>query len=87
MEAYKLLGRMEQVRWEPPVLSFIVERHGETVNGSTRAELQHWEVAVENRTARIVKTGQRQLKPMAPDRQVERGGLLGQVGRGSIPSR
>ena len=66
MKAHKLLGRMEQIRWESPILSFVIERHGGTVCRSTRAELQHWEVDVENWTARIVKTGQRQLTKMAP---------------------
>jgi hypothetical protein len=66
MQAYKLLGRMEQVRWQPPILSFVLERHGGRVMGSTRAELQHWEVDLETRTVRIGKTGHRQLESMAP---------------------
>ena len=65
MEGYKLLGRMEDVTWQPPALRFVIERHGGTVLGSTRAELQHWEVNVEHKTAVIVKCGHRQLKPMA----------------------
>ncbi|MEK6259019.1 MAG: hypothetical protein AABP62_10430 [Planctomycetota bacterium] len=66
MEAYKLLGRMENVQWNSPVLTFTIERHGGTVNGSTRAELQHWEVNLDEQTACIVKEGHRQLEPMAP---------------------
>jgi hypothetical protein len=65
MEGYKLLGRMEDVGWQPPTLTFTVERHGGTVMGSSRAELQHWEVHVEQKTAAVVKCGHRQLKPMA----------------------
>jgi hypothetical protein len=65
MEGNKLLGRMEDVTWQPPKLTFSIERHGGTVMGSTRAELQHWEVNVEKKTAVIVKCGHRQLKPMA----------------------
>jgi len=65
MEGRKLLGRMESVCWEPPILTFIIERHGGTVCGSTRAELQHWEVDLDRMTATIVKTGQRQIAPMA----------------------
>ena len=65
MNGAKLLGRMERVRWNPPILFFVIERHGGTVNGSTRGELQHWEVDLDNWTARITKTGHRQLKPMA----------------------
>lgn len=66
MEGYKLLGRMEDVAWTPPVLSFVLERHGGTVCGSSRAELQHWAVDLDARTATITRSGHRQLKPMAP---------------------
>lgn len=66
MEGYKLLGRMESVHWQSPILRFKIERHGGTVNGSTRAELQHWEVNLDDQTAYIVKEGHRQLKTMAP---------------------
>jgi hypothetical protein len=38
MNASKL-ARMEAVRWEPPILSFTIERHGATALGSTRAEV------------------------------------------------
>ena len=65
MAGHKLLARMEDVTWNPPVLRFVIERHGGTVLGSTRAELQHWEVNVEKKTAVIVKHGHRQLEPMA----------------------
>jgi hypothetical protein len=66
MEGSKLLGRMEDVRWQPPILSFIIERHGGTVCGSTRAELHHWEVDLDKGSARIVKVSHRQLVTMAP---------------------
>jgi hypothetical protein len=66
MEAYKLHQRMEDVRWQPPILFFVIERHGGTVLGSTRAELQHWEVDLDKSSAEIVGQGHRQLKPMAP---------------------
>jgi hypothetical protein len=66
MKDDKLLGRMENVQWQSPILKFTIERHGGTVNGSTRAELQHWEIDLDNRTACIVKEGHRQLQTMAP---------------------
>lgn len=66
MEGYKLLGRMESVGWHSPVLSFVIERHGGTVKGSTRAELQHWEINLHDQTACIIKEGHRQLEAMAP---------------------
>jgi hypothetical protein len=65
MESYKLLKRLEQVRWEPPQIKFVIERHGRTVVGSSRADLQHWVVDVEKATAFIEKTGHRQLYRMA----------------------
>jgi hypothetical protein len=40
MRGYKLLGRMEDVRWDPPTIRFAIERHGATTLGSTRAEVQ-----------------------------------------------
>lgn len=39
---YKVQGRMEKIAWEPPILSFQIERHGGTVLGSTRADLHTW---------------------------------------------
>ena len=65
MEGWKLLGRMEEVVWKLPILSFAIERHGGTAMGSSRAELQHWELDIRQRTAHIVKHGHRQLGPMA----------------------
>jgi hypothetical protein len=60
------LGRIESPSWNPPVLSFTIERHGGTMLGSTRAELQTWEVDLDQRTACVAWTTHRQLKPMAP---------------------
>jgi hypothetical protein len=37
-DGYKLLNRTEDLAWEPPTLSFCIERHGDTVMGSSRAE-------------------------------------------------
>ena len=56
---------MEGVEWNPPNLSFQIERHGGTVNGSSRAEMQHWEIDVVKETRSLVRTGYRQLKAMA----------------------
>jgi hypothetical protein len=60
------LFRAENLRWKPPILTFQLERHGGTVNGSSRAELHYWHVDLEQSTATIDKTGRRQLKKMAP---------------------
>jgi hypothetical protein len=52
---------MEDVAWQPPKLSFAVERHGGMVMGSTRADVQHWEVDLEKRTTSLAKAGRRQV--------------------------
>ena len=62
MEAHKL-ARMEQVRWDPPILGFVIERHGGTVMDSTRAELQSWAVDLERSEARVGYGGYRELYP------------------------
>jgi hypothetical protein len=65
MTGRKLIGRMESVAWESPVLTFLIERHGGTVRGSTRGELHRWSVNVESRTASCETGRFRQLQPMA----------------------
>jgi hypothetical protein len=65
MVGHKLIGRMEHAEWHPPRLTFVVERHGGTVLGSTRAELQRWTVDLDSQTATCEPTGHRQLSPMA----------------------
>ncbi len=66
MHGSKLLGRMENVIWKRPLLTFVIERHGGTVLGSTRGELLYWELDLDKGTAAVVKTSHRQLAPMAP---------------------
>jgi len=63
MKPYKLLNRMEDVTWTPPLLTFRIERHGATVMRSSRAEMQAWTVDVERGTALCEETGYRQLMP------------------------
>jgi hypothetical protein len=65
MSPEKLLGRMEQVEWSPPVLTFVIERHGRTCVGSTRADLYRWTINFITKTANCEKVGHRQLCPMA----------------------
>jgi hypothetical protein len=66
MAGYKLLDRMKDVTWNPPELTFTIERHGATALGSTRAELHRWTVDVQKETATCMLVGRRQLKPMQP---------------------
>ncbi len=63
MSGDKLYGRMEEVIWKPPILSFIIERHGGTVLGSTRADLHTWEVNVQEWSASLNTGKYRQLRP------------------------
>lgn len=71
MTGGKLYGRMQEVDWDPPVLSFIIERHGGTVNGSTRAERQRWDLDILERTAYWTTAGYTQLYPRQPRLNVE----------------
>ncbi len=49
----------EDLRWSLPYYTFSLERHGATVNGSSRAEVHHWSVNVEAETTRQTTTGRR----------------------------
>lgn len=62
MSGDKLPGRMEDVVWNPPVLAFVIERHGATVNGSTKAERQKWVLDIVARTASWENVGYRPVR-------------------------
>ena len=66
MAGDKVNSRIEKVVWNPPILSFDIERHGGTVLGSTRAERHRWEVNIAERTANCQNVGYKQLQPMSP---------------------
>jgi hypothetical protein len=53
--------RIEAPTWAPPILEFAIERHGQTVNGSTRATVYIWRVDVDAGHAGIVDEKRRQL--------------------------
>ena len=61
MDSEKIIGRMEEVVWKPPVLSFMIERHGGLILGSVCAELHEWSVNVETCEA-MVGVGHKRLK-------------------------
>ena len=63
MRIDKLL-RMEDPRWEPPLLQFDIERHGATVSGSSRAEVYTWTLNVETLVASPGFPRRRQLYSM-----------------------
>jgi hypothetical protein len=71
MAAHKLDGRAHRFRWKSPILTFEIDRHGGTVNGSTRADRQEWTIDVEKRTARAEKIDFRQLTARAPSFKAE----------------
>lgn len=56
----------KEITWNPPYLSFVIERHGGTVLGSTLAERQLWTLDLERETAEHLQIGYRQLLPNAP---------------------
>jgi hypothetical protein len=66
MEGFKLLHRMEEVFWEPPILKFSIERHGPTVGGSIWANIQGWELNVETREAICEENRRRQVSSKSP---------------------
>jgi hypothetical protein len=66
MEHWKIVREgATDMTWNPPVLTFVIERHGATVLGSTRAEKQQWELNFEKKTADHCPVGYRQLYPTA----------------------
>jgi len=71
MEPYKLLRPLKDVTWTPPVLAFVIGRHGSLAMGGTRDDLQHWHVDVHKGTATLVKIGWRQNKPQSAAFQVK----------------
>lgn len=64
MNDTKLFGRMERVVGQPPKFIFRIERHGATVMGSSRAELQERTIDLEQRTKTVQVVGRRQVRPM-----------------------
>ena len=60
------IHRIENLLWKAPILSFQLERHGGTVNGSSRANIHSWKVNINTASATIIKTGHCQLYTMSP---------------------
>lgn len=58
-------GRLESLTWEPPILRFIIERHGATVNGSKSADLHEWHMDLDSCRASCSKGRSRRLQPFA----------------------
>lgn len=54
---------MKEASWNPPILSFKIERHGGMAQGSSRAEIQRWEVDLDTKSATQYHIGNRQKNP------------------------
>jgi len=64
MDGWKILNRTEDLTWNPPILTFNIERHGSTVGGSIYAEVHTWSVDLERGTATLSENKRRrQLYP------------------------
>ena len=70
MQAYKL-NRMESPGWQPPCLTFEIERHGAASFGSKKAEMQIWSVNVETGEVSHEQKGYRMLEKRDPPLKVE----------------
>ena len=61
------LSRACRFEWEPPILSFEIERHGAMLaGGSSRAERQVWHVDVEKAVADTIVVGYVQVEKRSP---------------------
>ena len=61
MNGFKLKRGIENVEWNSPILSFIIERHGGTVMGSSRAERQRWGIDIIQKKVHWGTVGYRQI--------------------------
>jgi hypothetical protein len=71
------LDRMEEPEWALPLLRFLIERHGRTVHGSTRADVHLWEVDVHKGSANYTHFKTRQVRPRHPALEFDR--LAGEI--------
>ncbi len=71
MNADKLIGRIGDACWDPPVLSFKIERHGGVVLGSVYAEVQSWHVDLEQLTASCTRAPGRLVRKRQDRLQLE----------------
>ena len=67
MHSGKLQGRIDNAHWDPPTITFEIDRDGAMMMGSTRAQVQRWEVDLLERSAWPEKTYRyRQLSSRQP---------------------
>lgn len=69
--------RLENLVWDPPILSFEMERHGGTVLGSSRADVQAWTVNLDTLCVSSCIVGHHQLRPM--DKRLDTASLASEI--------
>jgi hypothetical protein len=62
LEPYKLHHRTEGLDWNPPLLTFQIERHGGTAMGSVYAKVHSWKVNLETGEASLTGTRRRLVR-------------------------
>lgn len=70
-ERSKHIGRAVNLTWDPPCLTFDIERHGGFVQGSSRADIQSWRVDVQGNSATYVCSRSRQMRSASPRMDME----------------
>jgi hypothetical protein len=65
-------SRIESPSWKPPVLEFVIERHGGVVSGSKLAPLQTWRLDLDAQTAEVYQGRSRVVRPREPRLDVRR---------------
>ncbi|MHC4132959.1 MAG: hypothetical protein ACYSR3_13360 [Planctomycetota bacterium] len=66
MAGHKISGRIEGAEWNPPLLSFTIERHGAMKFSSSRAELQHWVLNINTGEAGFTQGYREKSKRLPP---------------------
>jgi hypothetical protein len=56
----------QKLEWNPPLLTFLVDRHGGAAFGPSGAERQSWTIDLDAQTAEVVTTVYWQLRPGTP---------------------
>jgi hypothetical protein len=62
----KHIYRAVNLTWNPPYLTFDVERHGGFVQGSSRADIQSWSVDIQANSATNTSSRSKQMRPASP---------------------
>jgi hypothetical protein len=60
------LHRIYDLEWNPPVLTFYIERHASFCKGGSRAEIIVWSIDIEKKEAFCGQNGYRQMEPRQP---------------------